>query len=116
VHPLVRIILPTFNKLCYLNITLRIMNKKTSVLLTATIATILTVAVLAVAVPSPVFAGSATGGGAGTGGPGGNGGNGGYGGIAVFGFANGGDANGGHGGDANGGHAHCDSACNDFRK
>jgi hypothetical protein len=29
VHPLVRIILPTFNKLCYLNIILRIMNNTT---------------------------------------------------------------------------------------
>jgi hypothetical protein len=116
VQPLVRIILPIFNKLCYLNIILRIMNKKTSMLLTATIATILTVAVLAVAAPAPVFAGSATGGGGGTGGPGGNGGSGGFGGIAVFGSANGGDANGGHGGDANGGHAHCDRACNDLPK
>ncbi len=82
VQPLVRIILPTFNKLSYLNIILRIMNKKTSVLLTATIATILTLAILAVAVPAPVLAGSAIGGQAGTGGEAGNGGIGGVGGIA----------------------------------
>jgi hypothetical protein len=115
VQPLVRIILPTFNKLSYLNIILRIMNKKTSVLLTATMATIMTLVTLAVAVPAPVLAGSASGGQAGTGGDAGNGGIGGVGGIAIFGFANGGDANGGHGGDANGGYAQCHSGCTDYR-
>ena len=114
VQQLVRIILPTFNKLSYLEMILRIMNKKTSVILTVTIVTIMTITVLAVAVPAPVLAGSATGGGGGTGGYAGNGGIGGVGGIAVFGFANGGDANGGHGGDANGGRGQCGgSACND---
>ena len=108
VQPLVRIILPTSNKLCYLDIILRIMNKKTSVILTATIATILTVAVLTVAVPAPVLAGSALGGDGGHGGAGGAGGTAGNGGTASGGgSANGGDANGGHGGNANGGKATC---------
>src|SRR5215469_8441059 len=108
VQRLVRIILPTFNKLSYLKIILRIMNKKTSVLLTATIATILAVAVLAVAVPSHVLAGSAIGGKGGYGGAGGAGGTGGNGGkVNGGGSANGGNANGGHGGNANGGDAYC---------
>jgi uncharacterized membrane protein YgcG len=114
VQRLVRIILPTFNKLSYLKIILRIMNKKTSVLLTATIATILALVTLALAVPAPVMAGSASGGGGGSGGEAGNGGIGGVGGIAVFGFANGGDADGGHGGDANGGYAQCQTGCIDY--
>jgi hypothetical protein len=54
VQPLVRIILPTFNKLRYLKILVRFMSKKTSVILTATI---LTLSILAVAVPAPVLAG-----------------------------------------------------------
>ena len=83
------------------------MNRKTSVILTATMASVMTLVTLAVAVPAPVMAGSASGGVGGTGGDAGNGGIGGVGGIAVFGFANGGDANGGHGGDANGGYAQC---------
>jgi hypothetical protein len=58
VQPLVRIILPTFNKLSYLQIILRIMKKKTSVILTATIATVLTLAIVAVAAPTPVLAGT----------------------------------------------------------
>ena len=53
-RPLVRIILPTFNKLRYLKILVRFMSKKTSVILTATI---LTLPILAVAVPAPVLAG-----------------------------------------------------------
>jgi uncharacterized membrane protein YgcG len=114
VQSLVRIILPIFNKLSYLKIILRIMNMKTSVLLTATIATILTLVTLALAVPAPVMAGSASGGGGGSGGEAGNGGIGGVGGIAVFGFANGGDADGGHGGDANGGYAQCQTGCMDY--
>jgi uncharacterized membrane protein YgcG len=114
VQPLVRIILPIFNKLSYLKIILRIMNKKTSVLLTAAIATVLTLVTFALAVPAPVMAGSASGGGGGSGGDAGNGGIGGVGGIAVFGFANGGDANGGHGGDANGGYAQCQTGCTDY--
>src|SRR5215469_5107142 len=74
VQRLVRIILPIFNKLSYLKIILRIMKKKTSVLLTATIATILTLVTLTLAVPVPVMAGSASGGGGGSGGVAGNGG------------------------------------------
>jgi uncharacterized membrane protein YgcG len=103
----VRIILPTFNKLSYLKIILRIMNKKTSVLLTAAIATV--VSILVVAAPVPVLAGSAIGGNGGHGGAGGAGGNGGNGGSVKGGngSANGGDANGGHGGNANGGKATC---------
>jgi uncharacterized membrane protein YgcG len=115
VQPLVRIILPIFNKLSYLKIILRIMNKKTCVLLTATIATVLTLVTLALSGPAPVMAGSASGGGGGSGGDAGNGGIGGVGGIAVFGFANGGDANGGHGGDANGGYAECQTGCTDYQ-
>jgi uncharacterized membrane protein YgcG len=109
VQPLVRIILPIFNKLSYLKMILRIMNKKTSVLLTATIATVLTLTVLAVAAPAPVMAGSAIGGDGGHGGAGGAGGTGGNGGTVSGGngSANGGDANGGHGGNANGGKATC---------
>ena len=109
VQPLVRIILPIFNKLSYLKMILRIMNKKTSVLLTATIATVLTLSILAVAVPAPVMAGSAIGGDGGHGGAGGAGGTGGNGGSVAGGNgnANGGDANGGHGGNANGGKATC---------
>jgi uncharacterized membrane protein YgcG len=113
---LVRIILPIFNKLSYLKMILRIMNMKTSVLLTATIATVLALTVLAVAVPAPVMAGSAVGGDGGSGGAGGAGGEGGQGGTVNGGngSANGGDANGGHGGNANGGKATCaDYACND---
>src|SRR5215467_4271232 len=112
VQLLVRIILPIFNKLSYLNIILRIMNKKASVLLAATISTVLTLIVLTL--PSPVLAGSASGGRAGSGGDAGNGGIGGVGGIAVFGFANGGDADGGHGGDANGGYGQCQTGCTDY--
>jgi hypothetical protein len=115
VQPLVRIILLIFNKLSYLKIILRIMNRKTSVILTATMASVMTLVTLAVAVPAPVMAGSASGGVGGTGGDAGNGGIGGVGGIAVFGFANGGDANGGHGGDANGGYAQCQTGCTDVR-
>jgi hypothetical protein len=108
VQPLVRIILPIFNKLSYLKIILRIMNKNTSVLLTATIATILAVAILAIAVPTHVLAGSAYGGKGGYGGAGGAGGTGGKGGnVNGAGSANGGNANGGHGGNANGGDAYC---------
>src|SRR5215472_11982092 len=114
VQQLVRIILPIFNKLSYLKMILRIMNKKTSVLLTATIATILTLVTLSFEVPTPVMAGSASGGGGGSGGYAGNGGIGGVGGIAVLGFANGGDANGGHGGDANGGYGQCQTGCTDY--
>ncbi len=90
------------------------MNKKTSMILIAMIGTIVTLAMTAVVVPSTVLAGSASGGRAGTGGDAGNGGIGGVGGIAIFGFANGGDANGGHGGDANGGYAQCHSGCLDY--
>jgi uncharacterized membrane protein YgcG len=109
VQPLVRIILPIFNKLSYLKIILRIMNKKTSVLLTATIATILALGILVVAVPTHVLAGSAKGGNGGFGGAGGAGGTGGNGGKVINGggSANGGNANGGHGGNANGGDAFC---------
>jgi phosphotransferase system glucose/maltose/N-acetylglucosamine-specific IIC component len=114
VQPRVRIILPTFNKSSYLKIILRIMNEKTSMILTVTIATIVTLAMTTVVVPSTVLAGSASGGRAGTGGDAGNGGIGGVGGIAIFGFANGGDANGGHGGDANGGYAQCHGGCFDY--
>jgi uncharacterized membrane protein YgcG len=110
----VRIILLIFNKLSYLKIILRIMKKKTSVLYTATIATILTLVTLALEVPAPVMAGSASGGGGGSGGVAGNGGIGGVGGIAVFGFADGGNADGGHGGDANGGYAQCQTGCMDY--
>jgi hypothetical protein len=59
VQQLVRIILPSFNKLSYLQIILRIMNKKTSVILTATMATVLTLSLLAVAIPAPVLGGIA---------------------------------------------------------
>jgi uncharacterized membrane protein YgcG len=109
VQPLVRIILPIFNKLSYLEIILRIMNMKTSVLLTATIATIMAVAILTIAVPTHVLAGSAFGGKGGYGGAGGAGGQGGNGGKVINsgGSANGGNANGGHGGNANGGDAYC---------
>ena len=109
VQRLVRIILPIFNKLSYLKMILRIMNKKTSVLLTSMIATILAVAILTVAVPTQVLAGSAIGGNGGHGGAGGAGGTGGNGGTVAGGngSANGGDANGGHGGNANGGSATC---------
>jgi uncharacterized membrane protein YgcG len=109
VQLLVRIILPIFNKLSYLNIILRIMNKKTSVLLTAMISTIMTVSILAIAVPTHVLAGSAIGGKGGFGGAGGAGGTGGNGGKVGpgGGSANGGSADGGHGGNANGGDATC---------
>src|SRR5215467_3976496 len=109
VQLLVRIILPIFNKLSYLNIILRIMNKKAYVLLTAMIATFLTLSILAIAIPVPVMAGSAMGGDGGHGGAGGAGGTGGNGGTVAGGNgnANGGDANGGHGGNANGGSATC---------
>ena len=85
------------------------MNKKTYVLLTATIATILAIGILVVAVPTHVLAGSAKGGNGGYGGAGGAGGTGGNGGKVINsgGSANGGNANGGHGGNANGGDAFC---------
>lgn len=103
VQLLVRIILPISNKLSYLNIVLKIMNKKTSVLLTATIVTILA-GILATGYAQSVFAKLTI---DNRGGPGGSGGTGGAGGtIDVTGTsshvlrANGGDANGGRGGDA----------------